>query len=80
VAVAETSYVHTRALAQAENSRLSKVTSRSGERSSPKRECVGTLACRCSFSPDKGWPRSGEEGSPKRELASLAGLFVDSLA
>jgi len=72
----ETGQVHTRALAQVESSRLSEVTSCSSERGSPKRERVGTLACRCSFQPRRGtsplgeeWPCSSEEGSPKREVA-----------
>jgi len=58
----ETGHVQTRALAQAESSRLSEVTSRLSERGSPKRECVGTLARRCSYQPKRGT-------SPKRELA-----------
>jgi len=66
---AETGQIHTRALAQAESSRLSEETSRSGERGSPKRGRMGTLVRRYNFQPRRGtsplgegWPRSGEEG------------------
>ena len=52
--LAETSQIHTRALAQAESSRLSEETSRSSERGSPTRECVRTLAHRCSFQARRG--------------------------
>jgi len=69
--VAETGQVHTRALAQAESSHLSEVTSRSSERGSPKRERVGTLARCCSLSPGEKphlWARGGLAHCwPKRE-------------
>jgi len=51
--ICRTRQIHTRALAQAESSRLSKA-SRSGERGSPKREHVRTLARHCSFQPRRG--------------------------
>jgi len=66
--------IHTQSLAQAESSRLSEA-SRLGERGSPKRERVRTLARRCSFQPRQGTlflseetTRSARRGSPKREF------------
>ena len=49
----ETGQVHTRALVLAESSRLSEVISRLGESGLPKRELMGALTCRCSFSPSE---------------------------
>jgi len=51
--ICRTDQIHTRALAQLESSHLSE-TSRLGERGSPNRERVKTLAHRCSFQPRRG--------------------------